>query len=105
VTKAASKVDEERFLAFIVRGWPEDDAKTSLDANAFWIGKKIGLTDDQTKSVVQALALKGFLHARNVEGVILVHPTKAGIERVRITPMGRVVHALKSFLGLPRHGK
>jgi hypothetical protein len=102
--KAASRLSEERFLAFIARDWPGDDAETSLDANASWIGKKIGLSDDQTRAVVQSLADKGFLLARDVEGVILVHPMKAGIDYARLTPMGHLVRTLRSLFVPPSRG-
>ena len=96
---------EERFLAFVVRAWPKGAGDVALDANAYWVGAKVGMTNEETKGIVESLVMKGLLHKREVEGVILVHPTKSGIDRVRITPAGRVAHALKSFLGLLRRGR
>ena len=47
------------------------------------IGEQAGLTESRTKSVVESLVRKGLLHARELEGVILVHPTKAALDRRR----------------------
>jgi hypothetical protein len=80
VTEEAT-IGEEKFLAFVVRVWPNHSTDVALDVNARWVGSQIGLTDDQSKLVVESLVLKGLLHASDLQGAILVHPTVAAVNR------------------------
>ncbi|MGA2440439.1 MAG: hypothetical protein ABSH08_05745 [Tepidisphaeraceae bacterium] len=94
--------DEKRLLSRIIAGcrWPQQ-TDISLDYNAAWVGQQVGLTESQTKSVVESLVRRGLLHARELEGVILVHPTKAALDRGR-TAKNPALQVLKELFQLFR---
>ena len=94
-----TSLDDEKFLAFVVEGWSKQRAEVVLDANACWVGKQIGLTDAETKLVVELLVRKGLLHAHNVHGVILVHPTTAALDQQKPVCMGLLAHSLRLLFG------
>ena len=47
--------------------------------NAAETGKQLSLSDDESRAIVQSLERQGLLHVRVIEGVILIHPTQAGL--------------------------
>ena len=71
--------DEERFLSTLSESWPTQRADIALDANASYVGSLIGMTPAEVETTVESLVQKGMVHAHDVQGVILVHPTKAGL--------------------------
>src|SRR2546421_6397701 len=83
---------EDNLLNTLLITWPRGRSDIALDVNAVLLGERIGLDDHTVRRAVQSLVKKGMLHARELQGVLLIHPTSAALACQRAAP--------KSGLGL-----
>jgi hypothetical protein len=79
---------ESKYLSALCAGWPRDAISGTVMVNATEVGNRLSLSEGESKAVIHALREQGFLHVREIEDVLLIHPTQAGIDCVQAGGVG-----------------
>jgi len=68
---------EGKFLQAICAMFPRQVDPGAVIVNVVEIGHRLSLSEDESKTIARSLPRQGFLHLRDMQNIVLAHPTPA----------------------------